>query len=153
MTKEEWKKIPGNPNYSVSNYGRVRNDVRGKMKALYPNNRGYIKIGLKGNKKHAVHRLVMLAFVGPSEMQVDHIDEVKTNNRLDNLRYLTGRLNTRRSVTLSKSGHHNIHFRYNRYQIIICVKGEQTYFGCCKTVEEAIGKRDKILSKLTLTDK
>lgn len=147
---EEWKKIPGYTKYSVSNYGKVRNDVKGREMNLTPNPEGYLKVGLY-TKKWLVHRLVMLAFVGPNKMQVDHIDEVKSNNRLDNLRYLTGRLNTRRSV--SKSGHYNIQFARNRYLINISVQGKLTYFGCFKTVEEAIEKRDKVLNKLALTDK
>jgi hypothetical protein len=147
---EEWKKIPGYIKYSVSSNGKVRNDVTGRILVLTPNPSGYLKVGLY-TKRWLVHRLVMLAFVGPSKMQVDHIDEVKTNNRLDNLRYLSGRLNTRRSV--SKDDNYNIKFRDNRYQINISVKGKLTYFGCFKTLEEAKVKRDKVLNKLALTDK
>ena len=149
--KEEWRKVPGHENYSVSNYGNVFNDVHNRPLKPVLRSDGYLKVSLTKSTQMKVHRIVMLSFEGPSEMQVDHIDEDKSNNRLDNLRYLTARLNTRRSV--SKSGHYNIQFKNNRYQILINVQGKLTYFGCFKTVEEAIEKRDRVLNKLALTDK
>jgi hypothetical protein len=44
-----------------------------------------------GAEKIFVHRLVMEVFIGecPEEMSVDHIDRVRTNNTLANLRYAT----------------------------------------------------------------
>jgi hypothetical protein len=44
-----------------------------------------------GAEKIFVHRLVMEVFIGecPDEMSVDHIDRVRTNNTLANLRYAT----------------------------------------------------------------
>ena len=53
-----------------------------------PTNQGYIRIGI-GGKHYRVHRLIMEAFVGESEQEVDHIDRNKTNNNFHNLRYCT----------------------------------------------------------------
>ena len=53
-----------------------------------PNNRGYIQIEID-RKLIKVHRLIMEAFEGPSEQEVDHIDRNKTNNNFHNLRYCT----------------------------------------------------------------
>lgn len=53
---------------------------------------GYKRVGLYKNGKYLnfnVHRLVMLAFVEKSDLTVNHIDEDKTNNRLENLEYMT----------------------------------------------------------------
>ena len=36
-----------------------------------------------------VHRLIMLAFVGESDKDVDHINRNKTDNRFENLRYVS----------------------------------------------------------------
>ena len=44
-----------------------------------------------------VHRIVMEAFKGKSDLTVDHIDGNKLNNSLDNLEYVTAQENTKRA--------------------------------------------------------
>ena len=51
-----------------------------------PNCYGYIRIQI-GLKSYQSHRLIMLAFVGESDQEVDHINRIKTDNRFENLRY------------------------------------------------------------------
>lgn len=102
--REIWKPIPGYLNYKVSNLGRVKSidrcvhkngDFRnGHILKPIKKKRGYLEVNLseRGKRKACkIHRLVMLAFVGdcPEGIQVNHIDEDKTNNRLDNLEYVT----------------------------------------------------------------
>ena len=53
-----------------------------------PNSQGYIQIGI-GKKIYPSHRLIMQAFVGDSDKEVDHINRIKTDNRFENLRYVT----------------------------------------------------------------
>ena len=53
-----------------------------------PSNDGYIIIGI-GGKFYKAHRLIMMAFVGESHQEVDHINRIKTDNRFENLRYVT----------------------------------------------------------------
>lgn len=50
---------------------------------------------LAGGKRFYVHRLVMAAFVGPcpADCHVDHVNRVRDDNRLCNLRYLNARIN------------------------------------------------------------
>lgn len=94
---EVWKSIKNYEGlYQVSNLGRVRSLKVGNIKNLKPRiiTGGYFQVGLcKDNKRSffLVHRLVWEAFIGtiPEGMQVNHIDEDKTNNRLDNLNLLT----------------------------------------------------------------
>ena len=57
-----------------------------------PTNYGYIRIRF-GVKQYFVHRLIMLAFVGDSDQEVDHINRIKTDNRFENLRYCNHREN------------------------------------------------------------
>ena len=50
--------------------------------------KGYIRIYI-GEKHYQAHRLIMEAFVGESEQEVDHIDRNKSNNNFQNLHYCT----------------------------------------------------------------
>jgi hypothetical protein len=88
--------------YQVSNHG----NVKGKKGTLLnpSDNKGYkcVKICDNGMKTIAVHRLVLLVFVGecPEGYECDHIDRNRTNNCLDNLHWVTRyENNMNRSVT------------------------------------------------------
>jgi hypothetical protein len=97
LASEEWRDIPGFPNYQVSNLGRVRSVRITIMKANKWNN-DYLRLTLfKGKqsegkfKSFGVHQLVALAFIGkrPEGHIVNHLDCDKTNNKVQNLAYCT----------------------------------------------------------------
>ena len=85
---EIWKPILELPGYSVSNKGRVRKDDTGQIMALSKNS-GYCRITIS---KH-VHRLVAKAFLenpkDETKCWVDHIDGNRSNNNVENLRWVT----------------------------------------------------------------
>ena len=91
--EEIWKDIPNYEGmYQVSNLGRVKSLKFGKERVLKPilNGRGYYHINLyKGGKTiiNTIHRLVMLSFVGESELEINHKNGIKSDNRLENLEY------------------------------------------------------------------
>lgn len=91
-----WKQIEGKPNYEVSDDGQVRNKKTGRI--LKPSTRkdGYCQVML-GRKTVPlyIHRLVAIAFIpNPENLpQVDHIDGVKSNNMVSNLRWSNASLN------------------------------------------------------------
>ncbi len=84
---EIWKPIKELPGYTISNKGRVKKDSTGQIMVLSKNG-GYCRITIS---KH-VHRLVAEAFIKkPNEETcwVDHIDGNRSNNDVDNLRWVT----------------------------------------------------------------
>lgn len=97
MNKEEiWKPIKGYEEfYAVSNLGKVKSLKYGKEKILKPRKvKGYLYVALCKDgkvKNFRVHRLVAEAFI-PNPMglpEINHKDEVKNNNCVENLEWST----------------------------------------------------------------
>ena len=89
---EEFKKIDDYDNYSVSNFGSVRNDKTGIIKKGWKNNRGYLMVDLYKNnigKKFSIHRLIGIYFIENvnNYETIDHINRNKLDNRVENLRW------------------------------------------------------------------
>lgn len=85
--------------YDISTLGRIRNNKTGHIIKPDKEEKGYCRLTIKvnGKKKHyAVHRLVAIAFIpNPNNLpQVDHIDNDKSNNRVDNLRWVSNKENS-----------------------------------------------------------
>ena len=91
----EYKKIY---NLVVFENGTIYREFKTKCKLFKPiaGNNGYCQITVNG-KVISVHRLIMEAFHGKSDLTVDHIDGNKLNNSLDNLEYVTREENLIRS--------------------------------------------------------
>lgn len=116
ITQETWKPVVGFEGwYEVSDLGRVRRSApgrrtcAGRICTTSRNTYGYRQVDIHVNgKSHTttVHKLVTAAFLGPRPdgMQVDHIDGDKTNNRLENLRYVTAGDNIRHCYRLAREG-------------------------------------------------
>ncbi|MBI1209755.1 MAG: hypothetical protein GC191_21050 [Azospirillum sp.] len=103
---DEWRPIPGWPEYEVSPRGRVRRVapacgavVGFVLKPMLNRKTGYLSVVLSrrsAQKRIDIHRLVALAFCGPqpsSAHLVAHNDGSRTNNCADNLRWATQREN------------------------------------------------------------
>ena len=74
---------------SGNKYGKKGEWIERQTK---PDYHGYNILSI-GGKKYKAHRLIMLAFVGESDQEVDHINRIKTDNRFQNLRYCSSREN------------------------------------------------------------
>ena len=117
MKKEIWKDIEDYEGfYQVSNFAQVRgldrtrwtgqtySKVTGRVSAQSDNN-GYKQVSLWKNNKgkmYKVHRLVARAFIGvcPTGYDCCHINGIKDDNRVENLKY-----GTRSENEMDKVGH------------------------------------------------
>jgi len=89
---EEWKEIGAFPGYSVSTYGRVRNDTTGRIMAMLRNQKGIVSVGLTQalvQHKRSIAVLVANAFLPKPDMNSFdtpiHLDGDLENNHVSNL--------------------------------------------------------------------
>ena len=112
---EIWKPIEGYEGvYEVSNLGRVRSltriDSRGRLregvvlKPCYDSRRNYLHVNLRG-KPCNIHRLVAKTFISnPHDYaEINHKDEDKTNNCVENLEWCTHKYNNNYGSKPTKS--------------------------------------------------
>lgn len=100
MGEPEWRAIPGYEGlYEVSDFGSVRSLFRYK-KQLKPSKQsnGYLSVDLfkEKRRKHClIHRLVAMAFIpNPENLpQINHKDENRTNNTVENLEWCSAKYN------------------------------------------------------------
>ena len=146
-TMENWKDIPGyEGRYQVSDQGRVRSlDAlilcSGPVKGAYysfkkgrtlrpgPSNFGHLSVVLGRNNTQFVHKLVLLAFVGPAphKNECRHLNSVPTDNRLENLRWGTRSENNNDAVKHGTRGKlTSTQVLAIRVRLKNCHRGEQT---------------------------
>lgn len=138
----EWRPIVDYPEYEVSNGGSVRHGER----VLKPGRgNGYSIVQLGRNNKKYVHRLVASAFIPnpDGKREVDHINRIKTDNRVENLRWATKSENMI-NVT-ARSPHTNIFHIKNSYQVKISRNNTYVFRKTYTTLAEAITSRDAFL--------
>lgn len=123
--EEAWKEIEGFNGVEISNLGNIRSQrIQGsttgarsdepRMLRTKSNNHGYICINLRDNGKSKViyvHRAVAQAFIpNPNNFpQVNHKDEDKSNNCIDNLEWCDSKYNQnygsiRKRISEAKKG-------------------------------------------------
>lgn len=152
---EQWKDIPGYEGcYQVSDFGNVRSLTRlvksnHGMKTVYgqmlsqkvEGKTGYKRLMLRKNgtgKTIAVHQLVMLAFVGEANgRHVNHKNQIQTDNRLENLEYVSIRENVSYSLMLKGNTIGAYDRKNGTFSSSISIDGKQYYLGTFETRELA----------------
>ena len=94
-----------NPRYKVSRDGRIiclnwKRMGKPRLCKLTANGQGYLMVGIDGVLKR-VHRIVAETFIPNPESKpcIDHINTVRTDNRVENLRWVTQRENCNNPIT------------------------------------------------------
>lgn len=161
MNSSIWKDIPSYEGlYLINCNGDVLSLHSGKIRKSTLSGKGYRKISLTGNNhkktQHLIHRLVAEVFLTkPSDSmnEVNHKNLDKTDNRVENLEWVTpeenmrhayvnGRTDFRRSKRSDNtSGITGVSVHKGGYQATIGYCGVVYYLGWFKTIEAAISSR------------
>jgi hypothetical protein len=169
---EIWKDIPEFEGYyQVSNLGNVKslsrtilgkNDVptllKEKMLKFSTSTNGYYQVILCKNsdrKIFKVHSLVAICFLnhipdGTHNVVIDHINEIKTDNRIENLRLIGHRENVSRSIKDSTSTYVGVSWSKNAKKWIsqITIDGKTKYLGLFDNEQDANKKYLETLKDL-----
>ena len=142
-------------NYLIYDDGRVWSKNRDKFLKHDIGKKGYHRVALFFNKKYKkflVHRLVALHYIpNPNNYpEVDHKDQIKSNNIISNLRWATSKMNKANRNEVTNTGEKYISIispknrNYKRYTIKI--DGESINLNCrTHTLQDAINLRDALL--------
>lgn len=170
-TKEIWKDIPNYEGYyQVSNLGRVKNlkrFVKAKSNSTRLVKERILKIGVDGagylvvdlnkdgkGKTFKVHKLVAMAFLGHKpcgyKEVIDHFDNNKFNNKLENLQITTNRHNSTKDRKGGTSKYTGVSWdkNANKWVCKIYINGKQNYLGLFENELDANNAYQNALKKL-----
>lgn len=160
IAEEIWKDIPNyNGVYQVSNLGNVKSLNYGRENILKPRPiNKYLSVNLYKNGKQksiTIHKLVALCFLNHTSKRyegliVDHIDNNKINNKLDNLCLTTQRINSNKDKKNKSSKFAGVswHKSSKRWQSRIYYNGKIHYLGVFISEEEAGEKYKDFLNQI-----
>lgn len=149
MPKEIWRPVKGlEGQYEISSLGRCRRlpytsqfksrwgcvverEIKGMILKPHPNIHGYYVISLK-HKLKFIHRMIAEAFIPNPEnkSEVDHINTIPHDNRIENLRWSTRKENNNNPLTI-------LHYRALRNRPIIQMNLKGEFIQEWKSIKEA----------------
>lgn len=158
---EIWKDIPEYKGYyQASNLGRIRSLdrlvdhprgfsmlIKGKFVSFQVDGKSYFRVGLTKNGKqrhYRVHQLVVMAFLdhipnGTMDFVVDHINNIKQDNKLSNLRIIDNRENISKDVKNKTSKYTGVcwHKANRSWHASINIENKSFNLGYYETEESA----------------
>lgn len=169
MDKEKWKDIDNFKGiYQISNFGRVKSldrifkrkngvfhTIKGKIKKITIANNGYPTVTLCKEMKsyrNQVHRLLAIHFIPNPEKKetVNHINGIKTDNRICNLEWNTYAENNRHAVILGLNKDRSVQseiLRNSRSKAVICITTNKKYKSA-KEAEKDLGIKSSMISRV-----
>lgn len=148
MNLKEIKNYEGLYSFDL-NTNQVFSHIRKKYLKPIVNEYGYYRIVFTKPKRKffTYHRIIYEAYYGtiPEKMQIDHIDNDKSNNHISNLRLCSNSENSfNKKIRLNNTtGYKNIQLtKNNTYKVKISKNNKTVYSKRFKTLEEAIENRD-----------
>lgn len=151
--QEIWLPVEGYEGlYEISNLGRVKSLRCGSERVLNPSidSGGYAYNVLRKNKipkNFLIHRLVAIAFIEKDEtyqIQVNHKNNIRTDNRVDNLEWCSARENYCHRSLFKKltSKYPGVYLsKQNRWLSQISIDRKVYYLGSFDTEQEAYQAR------------
>lgn len=169
--KEIYKNIPGYEDlYKISNLGNVKISCKKilirnkypyiskeKNMKLILNKNGYYQVTLtkdQKSKSFTVHQLVSITFLNHNpcgyKLVIDHINDNKLDNRVENLQIVTNRFNTCKTQGKYSSKYKGVYLekRSNKYISRIRINGKQNILGYFKCEFKAHLEYQKFLNKI-----
>ena len=159
MSEEKFKDIPGYEGiYQVSNLGNVKslprliinskNSFISKERILKPgkSTNGYLLVILCNNSNREtkkIHQLVAICFLNHKtcgqQLVVDHINDDKLDNRVENLQVITQRENSHKTQGKYSSNFKGVSFhkKYKKFSASIYINGKNNHLGYFNTEQEA----------------
>lgn len=146
-----WKTIPDYEDYLISDHGNVYNIKSNRFCKASLNQCGYYAVSLfKEGTLHSklLHQLIGIAFIPnpDNKLTVDHINRVRTDNRIENLRWATqleqnqnrtGNIVVKDEITSKEYGSYNAYKRENKGWIFIkCEETNKIYNNWKELTEE-----------------
>jgi hypothetical protein len=160
LKEEIWKDIPNYEGlYQVSNFGNVLSlnyKKTGKKSLLqFGYVRGYQQVYLSklGKRKTiSIHQLVAITFLNHKpcgfKIVVDHINNDKTDNRVENLQLITNRENCSKDQKNKSSIYSGVHIlNNNKWRAVIRLNGVKYALGTFTNEKEAFLKYQNTLDE------
>ena len=153
---EIWKDIKGYDGYQVSNLGRVwsvrsQSYLKGGI-----NHRGYCSVQMRANngkyKREYIHRLVALTFI-PNPIgypQVNHKDENKLNNTVENLEWCSPTYNNNYGTKIQRQTQNHNYPKLGQHPAarkVQCIELDIIY-DCAKSASLALGIDNSDIGKV-----